>query len=88
MEGRFSDLRYKEVINIATGVRLGYVGDAIFDSRDGRITALVIPGRARFFGLFGREEDTILPWNAICRMGEDILLIDGVTELHRGRREP
>ena len=86
MEGRFSDLRYKEVINIATGVRLGYVGDALFDSRDGRITALVIPGRARFFGLFGREEDIILPWNAICRMGEDIILIDGITELHRGHR--
>jgi len=83
MEGRFSDLRYKEVINIATGVRLGYVGDAIFDSRDGRITALVIPGRARFFGLFGREEDTILPWNGICRMGEDIVLVDGLADLRR-----
>ena len=83
MEGRFSDLRYKEVINIATGVRLGYVGDALFDSRDGRITALVIPGRARFFGLFGREEDIILPWSAICRMGEDIVLVDGLADLRR-----
>ena len=83
MEGRFSELRWKEVINIATGARLGYVGDAIFDSRDGRVTALVIPGRPRFFGLLGREEDTVLPWNAICRMGEDIILIDGTAELHR-----
>ena len=52
--------------------------DAVFDSRDGRLLALVIPGRSRFFGLFGREEDTVLPWNAICRMGEDIILTDGV----------
>jgi len=83
MEGRFSELRCKEVINIATGVRLGYVGDAIFDSREGRVLALVIPGRPRFFGLFGREEDTILPWNGICRMGEDIVLVDGLADLRR-----
>ena len=85
MEGRFSELRYKEVINIATGARLGYVTDAVFDSRDGRLLALVIPGRSRFFGLFGREEDTVLPWNAICRMGEDIILTDGVAFSGSGR---
>ena len=86
MEGRLSELRYKEVINISSGERLGYVGDAIFDMDTGRLHAVIVPGPARFFGLFGREDDYILPWNAICRMGEDIILIDGSVEIHRGRK--
>ena len=61
MLSRFSDFRYKEVINVHTGQRLGYVCDAEFTSPEGRITALIVPGRARYLGLFGREEDYILP---------------------------
>ena len=51
---RFSDFRYKEVVNVKTGTRLGYVCDAEFQSPEGRITALIVPGQGRFFGLFGR----------------------------------
>ena len=50
----FSELRYKEVIDIHTGQRLGYVCDAEFDDAEGRIVSLITPGRAKFFGLFGR----------------------------------
>jgi len=81
------DLRYKEVINIGTGARLGFVCDAEMDITDGHVLALVVPGPARFFGLFGREEDYILPWECISRIGEDIILIDVKEELRRGRRE-
>ena len=35
------------------------------------------------FYVRGREEDTILPWNGICRMGEDIVLVDGLGDLRR-----
>lgn len=34
----FSELRYKEVIDIHTGKRLGYVCDAEFDETEGRLS--------------------------------------------------
>ena len=87
MDCRFSDLRCREVINISTGTRLGYVNDALVDLKDGRIAALIVPGPARFLGLFGREDDYILPWPCITRIGPDIILIDGKGDIRRDRRE-
>ena len=87
MEVRLSDLRSREVINISTGERLGYVGDAVMELSSGQILALVVPGRLRFFGLLGREDDYILPWGCIRRLGGDIILVDGETEIRRARRE-
>ena len=87
MECRLGDLRYREVINISTGGRLGYVSDAILDLQEGRISALIVPGPARFFGVLGRESDYILPWNAISQMGSDIILIDGKADIRRDHRD-
>lgn len=72
---RITELRCKEVINLADGTRMGYVGDVEVDTVCGRVVSLVIPGRCRFFGLFGREEDYIVPWEAIERIGDDIILV-------------
>ena len=78
MIGYFSDLRYKEVIDVHTGARLGYVCDAEFDDAE---------GRPRWFGLLGREDDYVLPWKCIVRVGQDIILIDAKEELRRRARE-
>ena len=83
---RFSEFRYKEVINVRTGSRLGYVCDAEFQSPDGRITALVVPGRTKYFGLFGREDDYILPWECISRVGDDLILVESDRGIQRGKR--
>ena len=87
MDCRRTDLRYREVVNISTGCRLGYVSDVIFSLPEGKICALIVPGPAKFFGLLGREEDYILPWSCITQMGSDIILIDGKADIRRGRRE-
>ena len=42
----------------------------------GQVRALVVPGRRRFFGLLGREEDKVIPWSAVKRFGEDIILVE------------
>ncbi len=72
---RIADLRCKEVINLCDGCRMGYVGDVEIDVVCGRVVALVVPGRCRFFGLFGREEDYIIPWEEIDKIGDDIILV-------------
>ena len=86
MIGFFSDLRYKEVIDVHSGLRLGYVCDAEFDDAEGRLVSLVTPGRARWFGLFGREDDYVLPWSSIVRVGSDIILIEA-EKLQRRKRQ-
>ena len=82
----YSDLRYKEVIDVHTGFRLGYVCDAELDDKDGHIVSLVSPGRVKFFGLLGREDDYVLPWTAIVRIGTDIILVDIQDKCSRRKR--
>ena len=82
----FSDLRYREVIDIHTGLRLGYVCDLEFDDSDGRIISLITPGRAKMFGLLGREDDYVLPWSCIVRIGSDIVLVEAKGDFLRRKR--
>ena len=82
----FSDLRYKEVIDVHSGLRLGYVCDAEFDDAEGRLISLITPGRAKLFGLLGREDDYVLPWACIVRIGEDIILVDAKEQLQRRKK--
>ena len=78
MIDRFSRFRCKEVINICDGSRLGYVNDLELDTDCGKVPAIIIPGPCRFFGLFGRDHDYVVPWCCIRRIGEDIILVDVV----------
>lgn len=87
MECRIEDFRYREVVNVCDGGRLGFVNDVEIDIDTGRVTALIVPGRCRFLGLFWREDDYILPWDSIRRIGGDIVLVENPGEYRRGRRE-
>ena len=86
MTSYYSELRYKEVIDIHTGLRLGYVCDLEFDDSEGRLVSLVTPGRSKLFGLLGREDDYVLPWDCIVRIGSDIILFEAKGELLRRTR--
>ena len=76
MECRVSELRYKEIINVSDGSRYGWVGDVEVDLDSGQARALVVPGRLRLFGLLGREEDRVFPWEAVRRFGADTILVE------------
>lgn len=83
----FSELRYKEVIDVHTGFRLGYVCDVEFEDKEGCIASLICPGRAKLFGLLGREDDYVLPWDCIARIGSDIILVEAKGEFLRRKRQ-
>jgi len=83
----FSELRYKEVIDVHTGQRLGYVCDAELDQTEGQLISLITPGRSKFFGIFGREDDYILPWKCIVKIGSDIILVETSPDQPRRHRE-
>ena len=82
----FSSLRYKEVIDVHSGFRLGYIFDGEFDDSTGQLINLITPGKAKFFGLLGREDDYVIPWSAIVKIGSDIILIEHKDELPRRKR--
>lgn len=82
-----ADMRYKEVINVCNGQRLGYVCDIEINIKTGQVVALIVPGPYRFLGLFGREEDFLIPWDCIDRIGEDIIIISIDGECPRKHRE-
>jgi len=83
---RFTELRMKEVVNIADGDRYGYVEDIEVDLNNGQIKALIISGRRKLFGILGHEEDYVIPWGAVRRFGEDIILVDREPETARSDR--
>ena len=43
-------------------------------------------GEVGFFGLLGREDDYVLPWKSIVRIGSDIVLVEIKGEF--SRRKP
>ena len=73
---RVTDLSCKEVVCVSDGARLGYVSDVEVEVPEGQVKAIVVPGKGRFFGLLGHTEDYVIPWNAIRRVGDDIILVD------------
>ena len=76
MTARISDMHEKEVINISDGTRLGFVDDLEVDTCTAQITALVICGRSRWFGILGREPDIIVQWKDIEVVGDETILVN------------
>ena len=72
---RTIDLRHKEVINSKNGVKLGCVDDIEIDTLAARLIAIVIYGRPKCFGLFGREDDIDIRWEDIELIGDDTILV-------------
>lgn len=69
------DLRCKEVIDITTGERLGNIDDAEINFETSEVVSLVIYGRLRLFGLFGREDDIVVSCGDIKVIGSDVVLV-------------
>ena len=71
-----SDLQTKEIIDIATGRRIGVIIDVIV-SRSGNIVKLLLEDRKPTRKLSSNNrEDTYLLWNQIVKIGDDIILVD------------
>ncbi len=83
---KISDLRMREVVNVVDGRRLGLIRDIDIDLEAGRIAALILPGQGRFLGLFGREDELVVPWDKIKKIGLDIILVE-LPPYHNPREE-
>lgn len=76
-----SDLQNKEVIDIASGKRIGSIIDVIITA-SGNISKLVLEDKRVGRKLFSSsKEDVYLDWKQIVKIGDDIILIDGKDNL-------
>ena len=77
---RIEELRNKQVVCVHTGDVLGYVGDIVIDSQNGRLESIVIIGKPRVLGLFGKYEDITIPWADIDVIGSETVLVKSGTD--------
>lgn len=71
-----SDIRDKEVINIHTGERLGYIDDFEIDLDKGTITAIILPTENKVINLFAKKNDIFINWDSIVKIGADVILVN------------
>ena len=69
-------LSQKDVISIVTGQNIGRVDDIEFSKQTARVKYLIVFGRPRWWGLFGREEDIRIPWENVITIGKDAILVN------------
>ncbi|AJO18000.1 hypothetical protein CHCC14820_0700 [Bacillus paralicheniformis] len=70
-----SDFQIKDVVNVSNGKKLGSIGDIDINVTTGKIQAIVIGGTGKVFGFFGKEEEIVIPWRNIVKIGEDVILV-------------
>ncbi|OIK14020.1 hypothetical protein BIV60_12975 [Bacillus sp. MUM 116] len=72
---KISDFQIKDVVNVSDGKRLGNIGDIEINLSTGRIEAVVISGSGRVLGIFGKDQDIVIPWKNIIKIGQDVILV-------------
>ncbi len=75
MKFRVDELKEKQVVCVKNGCVLGNVSDIEIDSESGKMTSLVIFGKSKLLGLFGRENDIIIPYEEIEIIGSETILV-------------
>lgn len=76
---RLMELGEKEIVNLNNGERLGIIGnsDFLIDEKSGEIMSLLIPERRFSFRILGLENSGIeIPWEAIRKIGHDMIIIE------------
>lgn len=73
---KISEIKQKEVINVNEGRRLGVVYDVEIDMEKGHIDAIVIPGTGKLLGIFSKDNDIVINWDNIKKIGVYVILVD------------
>lgn len=79
---RLSELRGKTVIDIRDGTRLGIYlqPDAVIDPDEGRLISILVPVKGAFF----QRYEASVPWNAIKRISDELVLVEAVEDTNQG----
>ncbi len=73
---RVSDLRLRDVVNIVDGRRLGIIKDIDLDLEEGKVKSIILPSTGRFMGFLNKNDDMVIPWERIKKLGVDVILVE------------
>ncbi|MFB5281355.1 MULTISPECIES: YlmC/YmxH family sporulation protein [Peribacillus] len=73
---RISDFQIKDIVNIADGKKLGNMTDLEINTTTGKIEAIVVSNSSRWMGVFGRDQEIVIPWHKIKKIGTDVILVE------------
>lgn len=73
---KVSELQRKDIVNINDGKIVGRIIDVLIYEIDGTLDGFVIERSKYIRSLFSSEEDTIIKFNQIKKLGSDVILID------------
>jgi YlmC/YmxH family sporulation protein len=68
----------KEIVNIADGSRLGVVGqsDIAIDPSSGEIYSLMLPRRPNVLNVWTGQQELIVPWDAVRKVGSEVIVVE------------
>jgi YlmC/YmxH family sporulation protein len=72
---KISEFQIKDVVNVSDGKKLGNIGDIEINLSTGKIEAVIVTGNGKVLGFFGRDEDIVIPWKNIIKIGQDVILV-------------
>ena len=78
-----SDIEEKDVINVVTGERIGFVPSLRIDTNSGQIIAITVQPSMKFVSFFSKDEaSVVVPWNQILKIGEDVIIVNVAQQLN------
>ncbi len=75
-----SELKNKEIINLATNEKLGYISDFEICTTSGEVSAVFVPDKNKFFP-YGKNNLLRIPWGKISGFGNDIIIVNIDTDV-------
>lgn len=82
-----SELQLKEVVLLESGRKLGLIADFDIDDRSGAINALIVSTKQAGGNLFNRMTETVIPWQQIVIIGDDIILVNEAGKIEKVKKE-
>lgn len=69
-----NNIRMMEVIDVNTGIKLGFVRDLSIDTVDYKVLSLIIPKEKNSF--FSKNSNIEIPWSKVVKIGVDVILVN------------
>lgn len=70
-----TDFQIKDVVNVADGKKLGNITDLDINLVTGKIDAIIIQTSSKMMGFFGKNDEVVIPWSNIVKIGTDVILV-------------
>lgn len=70
-----NNLRQMEIIDINSGIKMGYIKDLKVDCEEYRIISILLPSQKSTW--FNKNNSIEIPWEKVKKIGVDVILVDG-----------